>query len=70
MGMGSGPFFFLPAHPTPTAVMAVPAGMGLRLRRLGWAASSQERKGNIEEKIAWNKVIYYNENVCLAGNFM
>lgn len=34
------------------------------------AASSQERKGNIEEKIARNKVIYYNENVCLAGNFM
>ena len=34
------------------------------------AASSQERKGNIEEKIARNKVIYYNEKVCLAGNFM
>ena len=33
------------------------------------AASSQERKGNIEEKIARNKVIYYNENVCLAVSY-
>ena len=70
-GMGSGLLFFMLALPTPAAVAAALAGMGLRLRAGGRVCRFrlQEGKGQVDIQVDGHKIVSGNHRRFLL-NFL